>query len=344
MLYLTTYAGLIFLRVANAQKFYYPLLAALFLFSAFRFKVGCDWWGYLNQFYVYSAIPFSEIFQEREPLWVGLFAFQNWLGLPYPWINVFSSAIFFSGMQVLARRQFDPLAFLILSFPILIINMPMSGIRQASAIGVMCVSFCAFIDRRTARFVILTLVAAAIHSSAIVFLLLAPLVYGAYSKTRIIFSGLLAVPGALALLATKAAETATSRYVSTGVDAAGGAFRVGLLVATGILFFLFLRRKWAAAFPQDYKLVAIGSLIMLAMIALVPFSSVIGDRLGYYLIPIQTIIFARLPYFSFPANRQLFIASPYLGLMLVLATWVSLSSLFSLCYEPYNTWLFELYN
>ncbi|MGJ0392710.1 MAG: EpsG family protein [Methylocystis sp.] len=340
MLYLTTYAGLILLRFAKAQNLYYVVLISLFLFSAFRFKVGCDWSGYLNQFYLYRAVPFSEIFQEREPLWIGLFTLQSWFGLPYPWINVFSSVIFFWGVHVLGRRQLDPLAFLILLFPILIINIPMSGIRQAAATGVLCMAFVAFVDRRLVRFTLTTLLAAAFHSSAIVFLLLIPLVRGNYSKKRLALSGMLAAPGALALLSTKAAEVATSRYIGAGTDAAGAAFRVALLVVTAVFFFLFLRKKWAAAFPQDYKLVAIGSFMMMAMMVLVPISSVIGDRLGYYLIPIQTMIFARLPYLPLLPNRQLFVALPYLGLMLVFAVWTTLSTLFPRCYEPYDTWLF----
>ncbi len=54
MLYLTTCAGLILLRFTKAQSFYYIVLVALFLFSAFRFKVGCDWSGYLNQRFLFT--------------------------------------------------------------------------------------------------------------------------------------------------------------------------------------------------------------------------------------------------------------------------------------------------
>lgn len=340
MIYLASYAGMALLRVANARVLYSALLLALFLFSAFRFEVGCDWTGYINQFATFNALSLPDAFEQREPLWTSLFVIQNWLGLPYPWINVASSAIFFCGIDRLARRQPDPLAFLILLFPVLILNMPMSGIRQASAIGMMCIAFVAFIDRKLMRFIVLTIVAAGLHSSAIVFLLLAPLVRGSYSKTRLALTGVLALPGALALLSTGAAETATSRYVATSIDAAGAAFRVGLLALSAVFFFAQLRRKWAENFPGDVKLVVIGSLAMLALAALLPISSVISDRLGYYFIPIQTMILARLPFLPFHGNRQLISALPYLGLFVVLAVWVYSSSLFAQCYLPYQTWLF----
>ena len=171
-------------------------------------------------------------------------------------------------------------------------------------------------------------------------MLLAPLVNGAYSKTRLALSGLIAIPGAVALLSTGSSETAIGRYVGTAIDAAGAGFRVGLLVVTASCFFLVLRRKWATVFPQDYKLVVIGSMLMMALVVLVPISSVISDRLAYYLIPIQTMIFARVPYLPIRATRPLFIAAPYLVLMLVLAVWMIQSKYFLLCYTPYQSWLF----
>lgn len=340
MLYLTGYAGLLLVRAMDVRALYYPVLLLLFLFSAFRFEVGCDWTGYLNQFNHYTLLTFSEVLKEPEPIWVGLFVLQDRLGLSYPWINVFSSLIFFAGAHFLAGRQPDPLAFIILLFPILIVNMPMSGIRQAAAIGVMCFAFAAFVDRRMLHFVGLTLLATALHRSAMAFMLLAPLTYGAYSFKRLVFAGLLAVPGALALMSTEAVEVATTRYIDTNIDAAGGAFRAGLLGLTGMFFLLILRRNWAAIFPKDYKLAIIGSLMMLIPIALVPISSVLGDRIGYYLVPIQTMIFARIPYLQLRSNRQLLSAAPYLGLLLVFGVWTFMSSLFQQCYVPYQTWLF----
>lgn len=75
---------------------------------------------------------------------------------------------------MLARRQPDPLGFLVLLFPILIINMPMSGIKQGAAIGLICIAFAAFIDKKLFWFTAWTLLASTIHNSAIVFLLLIP--------------------------------------------------------------------------------------------------------------------------------------------------------------------------
>lgn len=338
--YLGTYVGLLWLRVSRIQGLYYPLFIGLFFFSAFRFEVGCDWGGYLNQFQVFSPTPSSEILGQSDPLWVALFVFQRWLELPYPWINVFSSVLFFAGIHVLARRQPDPFSFLLLLFPILIVNMPMSGIRQASAIGLMCMAFVAFVDQKPARFVGFVLLAAALHTSAILFLFLAPLVPGEYTRSRLLLAALLAIPGAIALSATEAATVAIERYVNTGLDAAGAWYRAGLLAVTAAFTLAYALRPWRETRARDYKLMVIAALLMVVPIAIVPFSSVVADRLGYYLIPLQTVIYVRLPYLHFKANSQWLTAAPYLGLLLVFGVWTSRSMLFRQCYVPYQSWMF----
>jgi EamA domain-containing membrane protein RarD len=84
----------------------------------------------------------------------------------------------------------------------------------------------------------------------------------------------------------------------------------------------------------------IGALMMAAMFVLVPISSVIGDRLGYYLVPIQAMIFARIPFLPIRQNRAVYVALPYIGLLTVFVVWTSLSWHFQQCYLPYQTWLF----
>lgn len=346
MLYVGLTNILFLLRFLLAKKgglrkqTYFLVLLSLFLFSAFRYQVGCDWFGYYVQYVGASDFDWSSVTRIREPIWWAILGWINASGLPYPVVNVVSSAIFFLGIHILARRQPDPLGFLVLLFPILIINMPMSGIRQGAAIGLMCIAFVSFIDRRPLWFAIWIVLAAGFHASAIIFMLLLPLATGRYTRRRLVLAALLALPGVFLLASSEAAEVATSRYVGTGIDAAGAAFRVGILGISALYFFLYLRKKWQISWPLDYSLVSVGAMGMAAAFMLVPFSTVIGDRLGYYLIPIQTMIFARLPFLPFRKNTALHCALPYLGLIFVFTVWSQLSWHFDHCYIPYQTWIF----
>ena len=346
MLYFSIFCALVLIRYALAGKHairrqLYPLiLGVLFVFSAFRFEVGCDWWGYQKMFEIQATSSLSDALLRSDPAWWTLMGLMHLGGLPYPWINVFSSAIFFVGIHVLARRQGDPLGFLVLLFPVLIINLPMSGIRQAAAIGLMCIAFTAFLDRRLIAFVCWALVASLFHSSAAIFILLAPLVHGDYSAGRIAMAGLLAVPGALALLTGSDAQLAVSRYVGTGVDSAGAIFRFGLLLVTGLLFFGWIRVVWKKRFPQDFRLIALGALLMVGLFPLVFVSTVIGDRIAYYLVPLQAVIFSRFPYLGRRFHSLSMTFAPYLVLGFMLLVWTNNSWLFDRCYVPYQSWIF----
>ena len=345
-MYLSLLSGLFLLRYIVGRRIYSNRLAywfvfvALFLFSAFRFRVGCDWSGYYFNFTAGEGLDYQAALSYREPVWwIVQAAFNNW-GLPYPSVNVLTSAICFAGVHALAKRQPDRIGFLVLLFPILIINMPMSGIRQAAAIGFLCFSFTAFIDRKLIWFIAWVLIGSTFHSSVLTFLLLAPLTTGSYTRQRLMVSAVLAIPGAFYLVQSEAAQVAVDRYVDSGIDAFGALFRVGLLVLTGVLFFWHFRRRWYRYSIGDYGLVSVGAWLMLLLFPILGLSSVIADRLGYYLVPIQAIILSRIPFLGFSSNRKVLTALPYVGLVLVFAVWSAASGLFELCYVPYQSWIF----
>ena len=343
--YYAAYAGLLLAVIVGSQGrelrqlLYWSVLLGLFLFSGFRWEVGCDWTGYLYHYLFWSPGTFADPWDMRDPgHWFLIDMLQKYR-LPYPYLNVATSAIFFFGLHLLARRQPNPLTFLVLAFPVLIINMPMSGIRQAAAIGFVCMAFAAFIDRRLLLFLGLVGLGSLFHSSALAFLLLAPFVYGDYSRRNLMFSTLLALPGVYVLLQSDAAELATSRYIDTGVEAAGAAFRLGLLFLTGVFYFLYMNRRWKRAFPEDHKLASLGALLMVSFFGLFFVSTVIGDRFGYYLIPIQLMIFTRIPHLFRGQTGQLFSLAPYALLTLVFVVWTQMSWHFQSCYVPYRSFL-----
>lgn len=326
-------------KQGRALKQVYPVvLFSLFMFSAFRYQVGCDWPGYYFQYAIAADFDWSALTSIRDPIWWAILAWINASDLPYPVANVISSAVFFAGVHILARRQPDPLGFLVLLFPVLIINMPMSGIRQGAAIGLICVALTAFIDRRPIKYAVWVVLAAGFHSSAIIFMILLPITLGSYTRGRLIVAAIIALPGAYFLASSEAAVMATSRYVFTGVDAAGAVFRGGMLGLSALYFFVNLRKKWLLIWPQDYGLASIGSVGMVMIFLMCLISTVIGDRLGYYLIPIQALIFARIPLLQFRHNSAFYAALPYFGLLLVFTVWSQLSYHFG-CYVPYKTWI-----
>lgn len=346
MTYVAIFALLILLRYSllGQNKFsiqLYPfILAFLFIFSAFRFEIGCDWGNY-RTIHLTTALPLDQIWYRflSEPLHTLSSKVLHFFDLSYLWVHVYSSLIFFYGVHKLAKRQPDPLGFLILLFPILIINMPMSAVKQGAAIGLMCLAFIAFSDKKLWRYIFFTALAAGFHTSAIIFFALVPFIRGKLTPKRIIAGGFLALPILGLVLLSSAVETAVDRYVMDQyLKSAGAIYRVGSLGISAILFFVLFRNKWKISSPNDYTLIVIGSLIMLCCLLIVPLSSVIGDRVGYYMLPIQAMFYARLPYLSFDKFRPLLVAFPYFFLFCLFFLWTSTSSLFNQCYVPYKNW------
>jgi hypothetical protein len=346
LFYLGVFLTIIVMRLAMGEYartnpgIYRVIIVALFFVAAFRFEVGCDWGGYYSQYHDQLVMGISKVLASREWLWFLILHIIIRLGLDYVWINVFAAAAFFVGIHIFAKRQYDPVGFLVLLFPILIINLPMSGIRQGVSVACMCIAFTAFIDRRPVKFLIWTVVATSIHSSAAIFLLLVPFCLNLRASVQMVAASVLALPGLYLLLTGSAADVAFSRYVQTDIEAAGANYRVALVFITGLFFLFMLRRPWQHLYPHDFPLMLLGALMMVATGALLLLSSVIADRMGYYLVPLQAAMLARIPYLPFRTGRPLYFIGPYAALVAVFVIWMSVSSLFPLCYVPYKTWLF----
>jgi hypothetical protein len=347
MIYVGIFSLLILLRysllghIKFATQIYPFVLAFLFIFSAFRFEIGCDWGNY-RTVHLTTALPLDQIWYRflSEPLHTLISKVLHFFNLSYLWVHVYSSSIFFYGVHKLAKRQPDQLGFLVLLFPILIINMPMSAIKQAAAIGVMCLAFIAFSDKKFWKYIFLTALAAGLHTSAIIFFALVPFIRGELTLQKILTGGLLAIPIIGLIFLSSAFETAVDRYViDQALKSAGAIYRLGSLGISAFLFLVLFKNKWKTLFPEDYKIVLLGSLIMLSCLLVLPISSVIGDRVGYYLLPLQAIFFARLPYLSFDKYRPLLIAFPYIFLLILFILWTSSSALFKQCYIPYKNWV-----
>ena len=339
--YYTVYGALLILaRFVRQGLGYWIALIGLIVFTGYRYWVGCDYSGYLNNWQIMAGQQLKAALQMLDPAhWSLIVLLREW-GFSYTHLLVAASIIFFAGFHMLARRQPRPMAMLAMAFPILIVNIPMSAIRQAEAIGLLCLAFTAFIDRSVLRYALYVGFATLFHGSAMVFLALAPFVRMQFNRRTIALGIVILAPGIYLMIQSTAADAALNRYVGTGIDAAGAAFRLAVLFLSGAAYLWKLAPLWRAQYPQDYKLVTIGAWMMVMVLALLPISSVIGDRFGYYLIPLQLVIFSRIPYLKGLRNRQVWTVVPWAGLTLVFLVWTQLSGLFMQCYVPYRMGVF----
>ena len=325
--------------------FYYLSFFILFCFTAFRYEIGCDWFNYEGMFGAARKVELSTILIKRDSLYWLLMKTAHYFNLPYPSINFFTSLLFFVGIHVLAKRQPNPLAFLVFIYPILIVNMPMSAVRQSAAIGMICLALVAIIEKRPKWFLLWVMIATGFHISAAPFLALFPFSSGKYTLSSILKSGLLFVPIFYFLINSNTGEHITNVYVVTPREAHGAIYRIGLLIITSVFFLLVLKNKWKKQFLEDYDLILLSSLAMILLIFLIPISTVITDRYGYYFIVMQAIILARIPFlqFQYQSNYIFYSLLPYAILTLFFLIWIMNSWLFDKCYLPYKNLIFNFF-
>lgn len=314
---------------------YATILISLFIFSALRYEVGCDWPNYLLNYKAAYNLNYVDAASSLNPAHWLLLKLMASLNLDYQWLNIVTSLIFFSGLSAMAQRSQAPVPFLMLAFPLLVINMPMAAVKQAAAIGLLSHAFLSFIDGRRVSFVFLCVSATCFHSSAIIFLSFYPFISHDFTIKRVALSAFFIVPLAGVVMISDASDTLQTRYIEGDSFAAGAVFRSGLVFATGVLYLLALSKRWSATFPETEKFMVISSILMALLILVYPVSTVIADRLSYYLMLSQLLLFANLPSLFHPKFRTLFKWLPLVALSFLFVSWTLLSRHYEKCYDPY---------
>jgi hypothetical protein len=315
--------------------------AAFFLpFIGLRRWVGCDYGGYLV---IWNSTMYGNPWYSGEPGFALLLWGVQQLGLDYSILNLLAAALFLFGMIKLALREPNPLAIVALSFPIIIVHLAMSAIRQAIALAFVMIAYRFVVERRGILFAIFVLLAGSFHYTALVFL---PMLALAFQKRSPFLLGALAVLwiAGVAYMGPQTVEVYRSRYLAAAAGAeptaAGGIFRAAAVSAAGVIFFLYAQNRWKTVFPQDFVIIRYFAGATLLLVPLTVLSSVIGDRIGYYLMPAQAIIFARLPFLERVRSQPHWTAVPYIILFTFLVVWIWLSPLAGICYTPYDNHLF----
>ena len=161
----------------------------------FRQQVGGDWYAYLAYLERASLMTLLEVLVHSDP---GYYL-VNWmvagLGGHIYSVNLICGALLMSGVAVFGRRQPSPwLAFLV-AVPYLIIVVGMGYTRQAVALGFVLLGLAALSDSRMRRFVILVLIGAAFHKSAVLMLPVAALASSQKRLWNLFWVGVISLVG-----------------------------------------------------------------------------------------------------------------------------------------------------
>jgi len=326
----------------RAQKSFLIFFAIFLLwFMGARNQVGCDWWGYLHRFAITQLDQrISALIKNfDEPGFWLLTKFVRENDLSYMWLNMFASMIMLTCFVVFCRAHRDSLMILALLFPVVIVQLAMSGIRQGLAVGFLMVASVAWMRGSRLRTAFWIAVGAQFHTSVIMFLPIAALA-GREVTTKWLFGSAVVLGPVAVMLLGDRFETYSDRYLDNSDITSSGALIRYVLLLIPAIFFLQYRRRLQSAFPDSFELMRLTTAITFSLIPVAIFSSILLHRVIYYVMPLSILTFVALARVAFPSlNRGLVFALPVLVYGSYQTLWFLSSRHANSCYLPYqNFW------
>lgn len=342
-LYVSIYLLLVLTGFSSAKR---PSSVPLILWTLFfivfagtRENTGCDFLSYLNRFLDYAYTNAQDVITQPEPLFALLNILIIKLGLDFMWVNLTASVIIFGAFAAFARRFERPVHFLALAFPILIVQLAMSGVRQAVALGLLLLALNAFRDGKRLSMIVWIVLASQFHTSAIVFLPLVLMIGREPTIWWLAAVTILAAPVAV-YFAGDRLDTYQSRYGEGEVESFGAIFRV-LLIAISAIFFVIYRDRYRQLYRGDFALMQVFAIMSFALIAVFAVSTIAAHRLGYYIMPVHILMLLRLPNVMRPGRPEPIVTMmPFLAYGAYITVWFSTSRHAQLCFIPYDSYLF----
>ena len=277
-----------------SRSMWWVLGIALTLVIGLRYQVGGDWTAYVRQIQEAGLAGFWSVILGREPGYQLL----NWIAYVTDtgmwFVNLFCAAIFTAGLFSFARSLREPLLALTIAMPYLVIIVSMGYTRQAAAIGLILLGLRYFQRNQLIRFLIMILLAALFHRTALMFAGYAVLAMMQRNIWAFLWM-VVCVFGMYQLFLAEQQADLLNSYVGTSYaqKSEGGALRVAM-TATAATVFLLLGRRFKLPKPT-YLLWFWASLSTFPLFVLALSSPTAADRMALYLLPIQILTGSYFP-------------------------------------------------
>lgn len=315
----------------------------LFILAGGRYEVGCDYLAYQARFqFLYpSSFGWIAAFEHGEGGFHGINLLARDLGWGFNGVIVLSSFVSLFGLWRFSQLSSNPLALLVTAFPILIVQLGMSGMRQAAALGVLMLAYVAFTERKRLVTALWIVGAFLFHTSAIVLLPIALLARTAIFARYVFLAVLVVGPIAAALLGGRL-EVYTDRYVDQiyGENSSNGAWIRYAAAAIPFLLVAWKRKRVEQAFPRLFPIIWLFGFSMVALFIVGFISSVALHRLTFYVMPVSLLALHCASECLFKQDaRALARALPLAMYGTYFLAWFMTSRHAASCYIPYQSWL-----
>ena len=311
----------------------------LLVFCGGRFEVGSDWFSYII-FYEYVLTFPTDLGFFSEPSFSVLCRVSDYLGLGITGVNFAAAAIYLVGLFLVAAKTQSPWCAIAAALCYYIPALPMGIIRQGAAIGIIFTMIANWTKMKDSQRAIIVILAMTFHLSAVVMLGVV------LAASRIKVWQRLAV-GFLILVVAIIFNFDPSNYFSTYndryiegingvvIETTAAQFHWILIAGPSTLYLIF--RKHFGAEWLDKDLMTISSLVSIALIALLPFSSTAVTRLAMYFSFMPVIVCGMIANISLEKLNQTVLRTAVLsGTSVIFIIWLLFAEN-SKNYIPYHS-------
>lgn len=321
------------------QPFFILCMVVLATMIGLRYEIGADWISYFEIFRYAGQATLADALEIGEDGYVLVNRLAWKLGTDIWLVNLICGSVLAIGLYHFAKWQPDRWLTIVVAVPYLVIVVGMGYTRQAVAIGFLLLGLTSlFRTGSILRLAIWVFLGSLFHTS--VLLMLPVILLGA--RGNLIAGTLIAVVGGYLVytyLYVELVELYLFRYVTLEQQSSGAFIRVLMNVVPATIILTIGRRlQFAPVEWAVWRIIAVLSYIMLAILIVVPLVSTGVDRLALYFIPMQLAVLCRTP--------RLF-ENERLGTMAVigysaLVQWVWFTyGVFSSHWLPYQWWPFD---
>ncbi|PSU55488.1 EpsG family protein [Photobacterium phosphoreum] len=266
----------------------------LTLVIGYRYQVGGDWFSYIGYVDRAGNIDFYSLLMIGDPGYQVFNYIANMLGGGIYTVNLLSGAIFSYGLIVFCRTLPRPFLALTAAIPYLVVVVAMGYTRQSIALGLAMLALACLIHRNLLWFIVIALIAATFHKSAVLLIPLAVFVSNKNKFLSVIVVVATAIIAYIVLLQDDVGNLYTN-YVLAEYQSQGAMIRILMCVVPAIIF---LRYRVRVLINNKEKIIlSIFSVLSIAafIMLFVSSSSTAVDRVALYLLPLQLVIFSYFP-------------------------------------------------
>jgi hypothetical protein len=235
----------------------------LIVFAGTRDEVGCDFLAYKARFdYLYIGVDWLQGFEMGEGGFNLLNILARDLDFTFAAVTLVSAFVYIACLLRYSMLASTPMSVLVVAYPILVLQLGMSGMRQALATGFLCMAWVAFVGKKKWQVALWIVVASQFHTSAVIFLPLALLAGRKVSAIRLFWATVFLAPVVGWMLGDRI-DVYQDRYVDEiyGENSSGGAWIRYAMALVPFLILEWKRKLVESAFPDQYPLMRLFSLM-----------------------------------------------------------------------------------